>query len=84
MNIEELTEENIKLKNELSDLTNKYSNSEKQNKEYENLIVELRGKNAQLYSMIGNNTSDDEIDTTPIKKQDFINDYIKEKIEKGV
>ena len=83
MTLEELTAENLDLKEQLATLKSEHEKTATQNKEYESTIVNLRSKNAELYSRIG---VEHEPPVPPKseaeKKNEFWGNYIKEKKEK--
>lgn len=86
MTVEELTAENLKLKETVNtlqeDLKNKTSTLEEDAKTIEN----LRSKNAELYSMVGSKTDGKDQTSTDVEDEraKFISNYIDEKIKKGV
>lgn len=83
MTVEELTQENISLKEQIKVLTDANTNYEKTNKEHEQTIVNLRSKNAELYSKIGSyHEPPKEQKSESEKRNDFWNNYIKEKVNK--
>lgn len=83
MTIEELTAENIELKEQLKTQNERYSEIEKSHKEQEQLIVNLRSKNAELYSRIGEHHEPPQKPKSESEqKADFWNNYIKGKVNK--
>lgn len=83
--IEDLTAENLSLKERNEMLSKQLSESQAQVEGLQNTVVELRTKNANLYMQIGKTSEptpepEDEL----AKKERFQEDYMKSKMNKGV
>ena len=81
MDIEQLTAENLELKEQLEQLQQQNQSLLTDKKGLEDTVIQLREHNAKLYAKIGTSAPITESEKSEAEtKDEFINEYIKSKI----